>query len=74
MDFWFSILGNHLAHVLIRELPKLTERQVQYIKKLPKSEVIGYVEAEIENGSLFVNRIDDGEQALVIMQKSTRKE
>lgn len=68
MNFWDTVLGNRLAETLVRELPRLTNRE-QYCKEVAEDKVSEYIKGELDRGSLFVNAIPTGNGFLIIMER-----
>lgn len=79
MDFWDTIRGNHLADVLIRHLPKLTEalndlqkpvKRTQHAQVVDKDAVATYLNEEFEKGRVFVSATQlDFKEVLVITEE-----
>ena len=59
-DFWYTILGQRLASVLIRDLPKLTEKRKQGVYKIAENEDRKEaIQALIDSGHHIVNVDND---------------
>ena len=59
-DFWYTVLGQRLANVLIRDLPKLTEKRKQGVYKIAENEDREKaIQALIENGHRIVTVDND---------------
>ncbi len=59
-DFWYTVLGQRLANVLIRDLPKLTEKRKQGVYKIAENEDREEViRALIDNGHRIVTVDND---------------
>lgn len=70
MDFFNTILGNNLAHVLIECLPKLAERK-QYIEEVHDAKVANWVADKIAHGYRFVASMKGSREGhtLIIIEK-----
>lgn len=71
MDFWNTVLGNNLAHVLIQTLPELAEnaskKKHQYGTFVPNDELVAFVSTNIKEGKRFVTALPDGESLTYVI-------
>lgn len=69
MDFWNTVLGHHLADVLIHYLPKLAEqKREQYIIKTDVANFEKVVREEIAKGNRYITNTTDGTHAIFIFE------
>lgn len=73
MNFWDTRLGNDLAEVLIRTLPKLVEKLVkreQYGAVVSNDEFIDYIWERLQKGEHYVTYMQkDDNHMFVIMER-----
>lgn len=73
MNFWDTRLGNDLAEVLIRTLPKLAEKLVkreQYGAVVSNDEVVDYIWKRLQKGEHYVTHAQkDDCHMFVIMER-----
>lgn len=69
MSFWDSILGQQLAKVLIRELPKLNVKTKQYAETMADDSVQDFIKTSLEMGERYVSHYSFGGKTTVIMEK-----
>lgn len=69
LTFWDTIRGNHLADILIRELPKLTKKKAQYAETMADAEVPAFLAERIGAGERYINHFSYNGETTVIMEK-----
>ena len=72
MDFWSTVLGQHLANVLINCLPKLTVEKEQYVVTCgaTNAAILLITKKEYEKGARVVSAIPtQNNQVAIIFEK-----
>lgn len=72
MNFWDTVLGNNLAHVLISTLPELTEKlakKEQYGTTLPTEEAADYIDKRLQAGERYIASFPNGEGKFYIIME-----
>ena len=70
MDFWSTVLGHHLAEVLIRTLPKLAgEEKKQYCRTCGATNqaILSVFEEEQKKGSRLVTSMPTSNNQVVLV-------
>ena len=73
MTFWDSILGQQLAKMLLRELPKLTKEKVQYTETMKDDRVQAFLEDRIQNGDRYVSHFSYNGLTTIVLEKTQKK-
>lgn len=73
MDFWDTVLGNTLAHVLIDTLPELTEKlskKEQYGTTASPEDVADYIDKRIHAGERYIASFQNGKGKVYVIMES----
>ena len=73
MAFWESILGQQLAKVLLRELPKLTKEKEQYTETMKDDRVQAFLVDRIQNGDRYVSHFSYNGLTTIVLEKTQKK-